>query len=156
MALQVNRDPDFWARIATHPEVSGHVLTGCDVGALQALVTNPLVLPLANESGGFLFRNLDGLGLVLELHTLFTPDAWGREVAMVARQAFGRIFTNGARVVVTHEQIGWWRSRPPKSHGWAASGENTPTVVGEVRLWFLTQERWSQSPAGRRWRNECR
>lgn len=155
MGLRIERDPAFWVSVASHPEVSPHVLIGSDVQGLVDLIESPLITPLASEHGGFLFRNLDGMGLVLELHTLFTPDGWGREVALAARQAFGEVFDNGARVIVTHEQLGWWRSKPPKSHGWRPSGKNTHTVVGEVRLWVLSQDCWSQSPTGRRWRNKC-
>lgn len=119
-----------------------------DIGAL---VAHPLVTPLRAEHGGFLFIRLDPLGRVLELHTLFTPEGWGREVHRAAKAAFDRVFTEGGQMVVTSEVEDNRRSQPPRSFGFATAGDFEPTpYAARFRTWFLTREAWEGSPARRR------
>ncbi|HEY5072068.1 MAG TPA: hypothetical protein VII63_08555 [Caulobacteraceae bacterium] len=146
--VRIERDPAFWANVASHLQVAPHIGVGPEVVGEFAL--RPGVTPLAAEHGGFLFSTLDGMGMVRELHTLFTPEGWGREVARAAHEAFALIFAAGAQVIVTHERADWWRSAPPKSHGWAVAGEWAGTAIGEVRMWVLTLDAWRASPAVRR------
>ncbi|MGH7022112.1 MAG: hypothetical protein ACREEB_00825 [Caulobacteraceae bacterium] len=150
--IRIERDPAFWAAVAGHPEVAPHI--GATPDEAAALALHPLTLPLASAHGGFLFRNLDGLGFVFELHTLFTPEGWGREVALAAREAFARLFDGGAAVVVTHEQHGWWRAKPPLSHGWAPAADWRETPVGLLRMWTLSAQAWRASALMRR-RQSC-
>lgn len=148
--LRVSRDGPFWEAIATHPQVAPRVLMGEPVAGLSEFVERADVLPLATESGGFIFHSLDSVGLVRELHTMFRPQGWGREVALGAREAFSRVFADGAQLVVTYEQFGWWRSRPPLSHGWKPAGDFTFTPFGALRLWSLSRTAWKASPVFRR------
>ena len=135
--------------IASHPEVAAHI--GVDAQAVGAISQRANVIPLAGEHGGFLFTALDSLGLLYELHTLFSPEGWGREVVTTAHEAAAYIFTAGAQLLVTYEQKDWWRSAPPKSHGWVSVGDFNETRAGDVRLWTLSRIAWDASPAVRRW-----
>lgn len=149
--IMEERDLAFWQMIADHPEVKRRVSLGKDL-QLDLVVMHPSVKPLASENGGFLFCRLDGLGRVYELHTMYTPAGWGREVAEASREAFNRVFNEGAQIVVTYEVKDWWRSRPPLSHGWKKAGEFlfSESLATEVRSWVLTRDAWVQSPVGRR------
>lgn len=153
--VRIERDPSFWLEVATHPEVAPRILRGQDPAWLANLVRSPLVAPIAAPHGGFLFRQLDGLAFTYELHTLFTPEGWGREVAQAARQAFDHVFESGAHIVHTLEQTDWWRSRPPKTHGWRPCAPGRETPFGPMRAWMLTADAWNASPVGRRVA-ECR
>jgi hypothetical protein len=144
----VERDPGFWAAVAGHPEVARHI--GATPQAVGTFAGNSNVVPLAFDHGGFLFRDLDGLGFVFELHTLFTPEGWGREVVGAAHEAFAWMFDRGAAVVVTHEQALWWRSRPPRSHGWVVAGDWRETPAGKLRMWTLSATAWAASASVRR------
>lgn len=145
------RDPGFWQAVADHPEVAPHVLLGRPDLDLAAIVTHESVLPLASDNGGFLFCRLDGLGRLWELHTLYRPEGWGREVLLAAKQAFQRVFEVG-QVVTTYEVEGWWRSRPPKSFGFQQAGEfrAVPDLGAALSTWVLTKAAWEASPAHRR------
>lgn len=146
----LDRDPAFWDGVANHPEVAPHVFLGQQGLSFMECVSHPSVTPLRAKHGGFIFAKLDGLGRVYELHTLFTPEGWGREVFIAARQAFNRIFDQGAQVIVTYEVEGWWRSRPPKTFRFAPAGdfEPAPPEYGvNLRTWILTREAWEKSPA---------
>ncbi len=149
--IRIERDPDFWRGVAEHPEVAPHVLMGADVGGLLDLISAEHVTPIATEHGGFIFVQLDRIGRMFELHTMFTPEGWGREVAIAARQAFASIFSRGARIITTQEVEGWWRSAPPLSHGWKPVGEFAPAGdLPLLRSWILTADAWRQSPVGRK------
>lgn len=125
---------------------------GRDPGLIDTLLANPNVTPLASKNGGFLFLKIDSEGRTFELHTLFTPDGWGREVAVAAREAFRRIFAAGAQVIVTMEVSGWWRSAPPRSHGWVPAGDFAPMAAtgDDARSWVLTKTAWLDSPVFKR------
>lgn len=115
---------------------------------MRAYVRRDDVLPLASEHGGSIFRNVDGVGIVWELHTLFLPDGWGREVVWFARQALEHLFSKGAQVIFTFEEGGLWRSAPPRSHGWKGAADYAPTVFGDLKSWVLTRNAWENSPVG--------
>lgn len=119
-----------------------------DIGAL---VSHPLVTPLRAKHGGFIFVRLDPLGRALELHTLFTPEGWGREVNATAKAAFDFVFAEGAQIVLTNQVEGNARSQPPRSFGFVRCGDFEPTPYGpRFRTWFLTRAAWEGSPARRR------
>ncbi len=149
--LVEDRDPAFWDRVANHPEVAPHVFLGHEAVTFADIVQHPSVTPLRAIHGGFVFCRLDGLGRVQELHTLFTPEGWGREVLLSAKQAFALIFSRGAQLVTTYEIESWWRSRPPKSFGFQPAGDFAPSPLGSLRTWILTADAWDKSPT-LRWR----
>lgn len=138
----------FWDEIAAHPEVKPHL--GAGEGDLSAFVQLPVVTPLRSQNGGFLFARLDSFGRVYELHTLYRPEGWGREVLEAAKEAFAQMFARGAQAVVTYEAADWWRSRPPKSFGFRPAGDFAPAGDLSLRTWILTADAWAQSPAFRR------
>lgn len=150
--IREERDPAFWQAVADHPEVAPHInlgLTGCD---MTEVVGHAAVLPLATEHGGFLFLRLDAIGRVYELHTMYTPEGWGREVLLALKQAVAKVFDGGCQVITTYEVGGWWRSRPPKSFGFIRAGDFA-AVAGLSALlstWILTSDAWDKSPARRR------
>lgn len=147
--IRLLRDPTFWQAVAEHPQVRPH-LGGGEVSALAEIVTNPLVLPLASEHGGFIFMQRDHFGRLFELHTMFLPEAWGtREIPLAAHEAFTVLFLRGADLCYTYEAATNRRSRPPLSHGWRPAGEFAPSteLAADVRTWVLTRLAWEQSPA---------
>lgn len=148
--IREDRDPAFWRLIAEHPEVSEHVSLGREFDVAE-LVEHPAVTPLRGEHGGFLFVRLDGRGRVFELHTMFTPEGWGREALLSAKAAFDEMFARGAEVITTQEAANWWRSRPPKTFRFQAAGEfsDDPTLAVSLRTWVLTRAAWQSSPAKR-------
>ncbi len=150
--IREERSGAFWNAVAAHPDVKPLVSPTCDVPDLTALVSDPFVLPWASEHGGFLFCQRDRQGFAFELHTLFTPEGWGREVARSAREAFTALFLNGAMLVFTLEVETNDRSRPPLSHGWRPAGPFVfaPDLAANVRTWVLTREAWDNSPVRRR------
>lgn len=154
--ISENRNPDFWREIAAHPQVAPHVSLGMavDVGEL---VSRARVVPLASEHGGFLLFQLDGFGRMFELHTMFTPEGWGREVLSAAKEMHSFVFNAGVEILTTLEVKDHWRSQPPKSFGWQQTGDfraigDTQT---EGRFWFLTRDAWWASPAFKRMKRKC-
>jgi len=124
---------------------------GQPAASIDALVRHPAVIPLAAEHGGFLFCQIDAVGFVRELHTLFTPEGWGREVLAAAKQAFDAVFAGACQMVTTTEVAGWWRSRPPRSFGFRKSADFAPCPpFGDFALWSLSKADWTVSPAARR------
>lgn len=153
--MRIDRDPAFWREVAGHPEVAPHVSLGRELD-IGSVVTHPLVTPLRAEHGGFLFIRLDPLGRAVELHTLFTPEGWGREVHGAAKAAFDHVFGAGAEMVLTNEVEDNRRSQPPRSFRFAPCGDFGPTPYGpRFRTWFLTRDAWEGSPARRR-AHSCR
>lgn len=144
------RDPAWWSDIAGHPEVAPHVFGGGDIIDFARAIERPDALPLRSENGGILFVRLEPLGSVWEMHTLYRPEGWGREVAEAAPLMMERVFEQ-ALAVTTYEQQGYYRSRPPRSHGWKRHGE--PKDLGLSRPligWLLTRDDWLNAPARRR------
>ncbi len=144
----------WWREIADHPAVRPHLLLAPDADVM-VFVEHPSITPLRAEHGGFLFLKLDGLGKVQELHTMFTPEGWGREALLAAKFAFAEIFARGASVVTTSEVAGNWRSQPPKSFGFRAAGPFEPALGESLRTWILTREAWEVSPAREKMRRLC-
>jgi len=151
--MAVDRDPQFWIDVAEHPAVAPHVLFGHSGLLIADVIRHPSVTAFSSEHGGYLFVKLDGLGRVYELHSLFTPEGWGREALATAKRAFAEIMKTAA-LVVTYEVEGNWRSRPPKSFGFAPAGgsSDSPELGLPIRTWVLTQEAWIASPV---WRRQC-
>ena len=87
--IRVEKDPAWWAAIANHPAVKPCLSLSADPVDVSKMVLDPKVWPVASEHGGFLFFQRDGLGRCWELHTMFTPEGWGREVAEAAKAAKG-------------------------------------------------------------------
>lgn len=144
--MREEREAWFWRQVVAHPDVA-KVMMGLPLD-IAALVSHERVIPLAGEHGGFLFCALDGIGRVYELHTLFTPEGWGREVHREAKLAFAEMFRRGAQIITTYEIKGW--ASPPLSFGWKFAGDFTPSPIGDVRSWVLTEADWDLSPARRR------
>lgn len=146
----ISRDVAFWDRIAAHPEVAPHIFMGREPETLGPLILNPLTKPYASNNGGVLFLPVDPLGFVVEMHTMFTPEGWGREVALNGKRFVNDVLRS-ASLILTHEQEGHWRSRPPRSHGWRACGEFKDTgFPHRLKLWALSREAWFASPVGRK------
>lgn len=144
------RDTQWWDSIANHPEVAPHVFMGLDPVSLGPLVENPKNQPMRSENGGIILICIDGFGLVKEMHTLYNPAGWGREVAANGKLFMREAFKT-ANVIFTHEQEGNWRSRPPRSHGWKESGDYTDVDLPKrLKLWMLTRDAFYSSPVGRK------
>lgn len=152
--IREERNPLFWAAVANHPAVKPSVVLSGEIPDMTRMIGDPLVWPVASEHGGFLFFQRDALGRVFELHTMFTPEGWGREVAGAAKQAFSGLFLRGAELVFTVEVATNARSRPPLSHGWRVAGLFAPSteLAADVRTWVLTRTAWDASPARRRYK----
>ncbi len=146
----INRDAGFWNAIATHPAVAPAAFMGLPAVDLAPLVEPESSLPLASEHGGWIFSTLDPHGFVYELHTIYTPEGWGREVHSHAKLCFKRVFET-ASLVVTHEQEGYNNTRPPLSFGWRSSGDFKDVgLPRKPRMWVLTKEAWAASPVGKK------
>jgi hypothetical protein len=122
---------------------------------LSGFIGRDDVLPLASAHGGFVFVFGDPVGLMCELHTLFTPEGWGREAADSAVLAFNAVFALGPQMVTTHEVKANPRSRPPLSYGFRPAGGWGETPYGCLRLWILTAVAWAASPVATRRRRTC-
>lgn len=143
----LNRDVSFWDSIASHPEVGPSIFLGIEPVSLAPLVEPEDHLPMASENGGLIFSPVDHLGMIYEMHTLYKPEGWGREVAIFSRLAIDEAF-NRASIIVTHEQEGNWRSKPPRSHCWQSSDDYRDVGLPvRLRMWYLTKERWLSSPS---------
>lgn len=146
-----DRSRVFWSWVSEDEDVQRHALKGAELSHVMVLVEDLSNVVATAQHGGFIFRSMDGYGFCFELHTLFRREGWGREVAEAARQAFGQLFEGVTSLVVTEEQDGHWRSRPPRSHGWkAASDDFKPSPAGPVRIWYLSKLNWLSSPVGSR------
>jgi len=146
----INRDVAFWDGVACHPDVAPHVFMGREPSTLAPLINHVGVLPLASSNGGVLFVSIDPLGMVREMHTMYKPEGWGREVALFGKQFIEEAF-KVCSLITTNEQEGHWRSSPPKSYGWKSSGDfREAGLPKRVRLWLLTYEAWIASPVGRK------
>lgn len=140
----INRDPGFWGRIVSHPDVAPSLgLLKPEVFA--GLAESEWVYPFASRNGGYLFLQQDGLGRVFEVHAVFTPDGWGREATRTGVEALSSF---DWQVVTTSEIAG--RFRPPLSFGFRPAGGFEPSPLGPLRTWILTRAAWEASPAYRR------
>lgn len=146
----IERDHHFWDKVASHELVGPHIFMGTEPFSLKEIVERDSTLPLRSEHGGVLLVGLDGFGLVREMHTLYTPEGWGREVATNGKLFMVEAFKS-TEVLFTHEQDENWRSRPPKSHGWKAVGDfHYVGLTKHLKLWMLTREAFYASPVGRK------
>lgn len=152
--IRIERDPAFWREIACHPAVAP-ALIGLSPEVVGEFATRPDVLPLAAVHGGFLFVRRDELGFSCELHSLFTPGGWGREVHEAGWQALNALWLLGYQTLTTFEAAVNERSRPPRSFGFIACGPWRETPFGTLRQWVLTREAFAASPAAQRRRRQC-
>jgi hypothetical protein len=152
--IRIERDPAFWEGVAAHPAVAPALL-GIDPAGVGAIAQASWTLPLAALHGGFIFVRRDPLGFTAELHTLFTPEGWGREVHAAGIEALNCLWLAGYQSLVTYEALANRRSRPPASFGFAPCGEWRATPYGELKQWMLTAAAWRASPAAERRRREC-
>lgn len=145
--IREDRGPDFWNRIASHPEVR-KTLFGFppEMVGEEMLASN--VRHFSALHGGWAFRRLDTLGLVWDTHAMFTPKGWGREANAVLKHALRTLFATAQVLLVSETQSP--RSRPPLSFGFRPSGEPTLTTIGPLKTWVLTRAAWERSPAYRR------
>ncbi|MDB5483466.1 MAG: hypothetical protein JWO83_4519 [Caulobacteraceae bacterium] len=126
------------------------MLQGVEPALIGALAARREFMPIAAEHGGFLLQRRDDLGFAWELHTLFTPEGWGREAIVAGIEALGLMFGSNAGLISTFEVKTNPRSRPWKGFGFAPAGDWTPTPVGELRLWILTKSTWGESRVAKR------
>lgn len=146
--IREERSAAFWNDIAAHPAVAGAML-GMPPHLVGLIASNPGVLPLASDNGGFLFVARDVEGMVLELHSLYRPAGWGREVATAGKEALQWVFRT-AQAIFTYEVQGNERSQPPRSYGFAMASDWQAAKLGTLRVWVLTRMAWETSPAHRR------
>ena len=149
--VTLDRDPAFWRWVFDHPAVKPHAGLGLSVD-FEPLLADARVTPLRAVNGGYLFVQLDGLGRVRELHSLFRPEGWGREALLAGKAALAAVFAAGAQVVTTYEARGNRRSQPPLSFRFQPAGDFAPDPLtkAELRTWVLTRSAWEGSPAYRR------
>jgi len=147
--VRVERDPAFWSAVAAHPALADMAL-GLTPDAVGKIATRDDVLPLAAEHGGFFFRRTDPLGFVAELHTLFSPEGWGREALTAGIEAIGLVWLCGYQAVTTLEVEANARSRPPRTFGFVRCGDWRATPFGNLRMWLLTRAAWEASAAATR------
>jgi hypothetical protein len=150
----VERDPAFWEAVAAHPGLAGMAL-GLPPEGVAAIAARDDVLPLAAEHGGFFFRRTDPLGFVAELHTLFSPEGWGREALTAGIEAIGLVWLCGYQAVTTLEVAANARSRPPRTFGFTRCGDWRATPFGTLRMWMLTRSAWEASAAAKRRDSQC-
>jgi hypothetical protein len=149
--IRDERQAGFWIGISEHPQVKA--TTQLEPADWAAFLTRPDVRPYASSHGGHLFAAMDSLGRSWELHSLFTPEGWGREVNWALKEALKAL--GDWDVIVTHEVAGVWRSRPPLSYRFRPAGRFHGSWLGELRTWILTREAWESSPARARWSRRC-
>ena len=147
-SIRIERDPAFWRGILAHPGVS-HVMRGIDPGAaLDAVILNSTVQPVASEHGGWLFVQMDPFGRVFDLHAAFTPEGLGREAVEALKYGLNTLDPDCCFVFEVDDEP---RSKPPLSFGFRKAGE--PHMVpffGMMTTWVLTREAWEASPVRRR------
>lgn len=144
VGVVLDRSPDFWVEVASHPAVA-HTLGGFSPELIALAVSNPSVLPFRAEHGGFILLKADSFGRVYELHTLFTPEGWGKEAYRAAKSLFDKAF-GFCDLIITHETE-HPQSRPPKTFRFKPLGEFEDTETGKIRLWSLSRADWLTSPA---------
>lgn len=152
--IRIERNRAFWTGVAGHPALAS-ALMGISPEAVGAISERADVLPVAAQHGGFLFARSDPLGFVAELHTLFTPEGWGREALMAGMAAIGLVWLSGFSLVTTFEVETNPKSRPPKTFGFIIAGDWRQTPCGNLRLWTLSRAAWDASPAAQRRNAKC-
>lgn len=138
----------FWTPILTHPDIEPRVLMGmATVDEFLDWIDGEGVTEERHDGGGLVYvEKEDGV----EVHVAFLPGRWGRYVACVLAKSFGEKMRQG-QTLIAREQEGYYRSRPPRSHGWIAVEEfqKSPLPV-RLRRWILTPDAWYRSPVGRK------
>ena len=147
--IRIERNSDWWTAVGSHPAVR-LALMGLEPEVVGATAARPDVLPLAAEHGGFLVCKADVMGFVAELHTLFTPEGWGREVVLAGIEGINLVWLAGYQVLTTFEVQSNPRSRPAKTFGFVQAGPWRDSPIGVIRQWVLTREAWEASPASKR------
>ncbi len=142
--VAINRDASFWERIANHPDVA-HVMFGqvVDFSSVEA----ECVYPYAAVNGGYIFVRLDPFGRIYDLHSLFTPEGWGREAFQTAIEVLALL--PGWQVITTYH-TGHKQSKPPASFGFRPAGAFCETPFGNWQTWLLTRDAWEASPVYKR------
>lgn len=144
MGAVVDRNPQFWVKIASHAGVA-HVLDGMEAATIADIALQDDVIPYRGINGGYFLKKSDSFGRVYELHTIFTPEGWGKEAFYVARSMFDQAFAF-CDLILTHETE-HHQSRPPKTFRFKQMGDFNYTPHGRVRLWSLSKADWESSPA---------
>lgn len=144
--IREDRGPDFWTRIAAHPEVR-KTLFGYGPEMVGEYMGHPTVRHFSTENGGWAFVRLDSVGLIWDTHTMFVPEGWGREASAVLKHALRAMFKT-AQILTAYETEGGFRT--PISFGFRPAGGSTLTPVGPLKSWVLTRSAWESSPAYRR------
>jgi hypothetical protein len=147
--LHLERDPAFWARIVSHPQVA-HVMHGQPQDGLAALLDRENVIPLANEFGGYILIPIDVHARVLELHALITPEGWGKNAVKGAAFAAECVF-EWADLVIAYRVLEWPRFRPWRSFGFEPAGEMFQAHGLHYQTWMLPKMTWQSSPARMKW-----
>lgn len=135
-------------RLFSIPEVEKYTLCGmADVETLRMFLDEPYVSTEFYPEGLVTYVQKDGYQ---EVHVAFEPEAWGRKVASILARSFGAKMKECV-CLIAREQEHYWRSRPPKSHGWKVCGDFEKTEhPARLRKWILTPDAWYGSPVGRK------
>lgn len=136
----MREDLAFWVDVLSHPQVS-HVLDGHDPESISVILDRPGVITHASKNGGLIFVPSDSLKLAYEMHTMFKPEGWGKEVFHTARKAFDSMFEY-CDLIFTYE-TDHPQSRPPRTFRFAPASE----FRNGRRIWTLTRNAWLASPA---------
>lgn len=152
--IRIERGAAFWREVAAHPAVAPALL-GMTPEMVGDLAGRAEVLPIAAAHGGFLIVRRDPLGFIGEIHSLFTPEGWGREATEAGWEALNGLWLSGFQTLVTFEAAENARSRPWRAFGFQMSGPWRETPWGTLRQWVLTREAFAASPAAKRRRRTC-
>ena len=142
-----------WNRLFSYPEVEQYTLCGlAPVDELLDFLKQPHVEVEEYEKGVIAYVQKEGFK---EVHVAFEPSCWGREVAFILKESFGKQMQNGT-ILSAGEQEGYYRSRPPLSHGWKVNGEfESSEHPRRIRQWILTPDAWYRSAVGRKYNELC-
>lgn len=141
--VRVERSPEFWRSLIAHPAVA-HVGEGLsDIGEF---VSRDNVIPMASESGGYVFCQVDVLGRVYDLHAAYKPEGRGMEASAALKQCLNEVPGDLFIVSETANPM----SRPPKSFGFRVASDWRASPVGPIRTWAVTRDEWQRSPAFRK------
>ena len=138
----------YWKPIVTHPDVEPMVFAGmATLDDFLGWLEQDDVTEERYEGGGIVYVDK---GDVEELHIAFLPEFWGRPVVMAVRSSFVEKMRRGTTVIL-REQEGFFRTRPPLSHGWKPLEDYEPSIFNHrTRRWILTPEAWYSSAVGRK------
>lgn len=150
--LRLQRDPDFWIRVAGDANARVSLL-GKTPEFVAQVAQHPRCIPLATAHGGFLLSQLDDLARGFDVHAIFESERPYRETYDAASALFTMLF-RGAHYVTVHEIEGDAAFTPPKSFGFRLAADWSDGVLEDAKIrsrtWILTANDWRESPAGRR------